>query len=148
MAMDVQGKQGVFDNINVTPLVDVFLVLLIITMVTVTLDQFTAYKVRHSQASAAEPPPMDDQIAVAIEVDEATGDNILYFGQEQIAGDTPEEQQEVLVGMIQDKKKVNSHIDTISIIPDKDAKAQVIMYVLEAGKMANIEKFALVAKVK
>jgi len=70
MAMNVSGSSGgVKGDINITPLVDVVLVLLIIFMVVTPLLQM-GYEVQvpPKVESAAPPPTMDDQIIVRMDI--------------------------------------------------------------------------------
>src|ERR671939_131491 len=69
MAMDIGAKSGVRSDINITPLVDVVLVLLIIFMVVTPLLQM-GYDVQvpPKVESAAPPPDMSDQIVVRMDL--------------------------------------------------------------------------------
>jgi biopolymer transport protein ExbB len=67
MAMDIGGaKGGVKSDINVTPLVDVMLVLLIIMMIVAPLLQKGATSGCPSQPTASDKPETQDQTVVAI----------------------------------------------------------------------------------
>lgn len=71
MAMNVSGGEaGIRSDINITPLVDVVLVLLIIFMVVTPLLQM-GYEVQvpPKVESAAPPPQMSDQIIVRMDAD-------------------------------------------------------------------------------
>src|SRR5258708_20988829 len=69
MAMDVQGGAGgIKSDINITPLVDVVLVLLIIFMVAVPLLQMGyPVQVPPKVETAAPPPQSDDQVIVRMD---------------------------------------------------------------------------------
>lgn len=71
MAMNVGGGQGdVRSEINITPLVDVVLVLLIIFMVTVPLLQMGyPVQVPPKVTTAAPPPQSDDQVIVRMDAE-------------------------------------------------------------------------------
>jgi biopolymer transport protein TolR len=67
MAMNVSGGSGIRGDINITPLVDVVLVLLIIFMVVTPLLQM-GYTVQvPPKVETAAPPPSDDQIIVRMD---------------------------------------------------------------------------------
>ncbi|HEX7184485.1 MAG TPA: biopolymer transporter ExbD [Thermoanaerobaculia bacterium] len=71
MAMNVSGAEGgIRSDINITPLVDVVLVLLIIFMVVTPLLQM-GYEVQvpPKVETAAPPPTMDDQVIVRMDID-------------------------------------------------------------------------------
>jgi biopolymer transport protein TolR len=68
MAMNVGGGGGIRSEINITPLVDVVLVLLIIFMVAVPLLQMGyPVQVPPKVETAAPPPPSDDQVIVRMD---------------------------------------------------------------------------------
>ena len=68
MAMNVGGGGGVRSEINITPLVDVVLVLLIIFMVAVPLLQMGyGVQVPPKVETAAPPPQSDDQVIVRMD---------------------------------------------------------------------------------
>ncbi len=71
MAMDVGGaKGGVKSDINVTPLVDVMLVLLIIMMLVAPLLQQGVKMTLPTAYNTAEKPDTQDQTAVFIDVEQ------------------------------------------------------------------------------
>jgi biopolymer transport protein ExbD len=96
MAMNVGGGQGdVRNEINITPLVDVVLVLLIIFMVTVPLLQMGyPVQVPPKVESAVPPPQSDDQVIVRMD---AQGQ--MYINKAMIApGDFPGRLQTAMTG--------------------------------------------------
>jgi len=68
MAMNVSGAEGgVRGDINITPLVDVVLVLLIIFMVVTPLLQMGHEVQVPPKVESVAPPPMDDQVIVRLD---------------------------------------------------------------------------------
>jgi biopolymer transport protein ExbD len=72
MAMNVGGGASVKSDINITPLVDVVLVLLIIFMVLTPIIQL-GYEVQvPPKVESAVPPPSSDQVIVRMDIDGST----------------------------------------------------------------------------
>ena len=72
MAMNVGGGATVKSDINITPLVDVVLVLLIIFMVLTPIIQL-GYEVQvPPKVESAVPPPSSDQVIVRMDIDGST----------------------------------------------------------------------------
>lgn len=96
MAMNVSGGEGgVRSDINITPLVDVVLVLLIIFMVVTPLLQM-GYEVQvpPKVESAAPPPVMDDQVIVRLD-----GQGRAWINKQQVGkAEFPGKLSEVLTG--------------------------------------------------
>ena len=83
MSMDVGGsKGGIKSDINVTPLVDVMLVLLIIMMIVAPLLQQGVPLTLPQAANTAEKPETQDQTVVAI-----TADKRYFINSQQVAPD-------------------------------------------------------------
>jgi biopolymer transport protein TolR len=86
MAMNVGGSGGVRSEINITPMVDVILVLLIIFMVSVPLLQM-GYPVQvPPKVITQAPPPMEDQIIVRMDAQGQTYINKQMIPRAQFGG--------------------------------------------------------------
>jgi biopolymer transport protein TolR len=94
MAMNVGGGATVKSDINITPLVDVVLVLLIIFMVVTPILQM-GYEVQvPPKVESAVPPPSSDQVIVRMDLDGST-----WINKQSISkNDFPARLQEILKG--------------------------------------------------
>ena len=136
MAMDVGGaKGGVKSDINVTPLVDVMLVLLIIMMIVAPLLQKGADVKMPSAANTADKPETQDQTVVAIDKQDR------YF-----VNGLPVMRQELRqkVGDILDQKKER----IILIKADEDAKYSAVMDAMDELRAIGIEDMGLITERK
>jgi biopolymer transport protein ExbD len=94
MAMNVGSAGGVKSDINITPLVDVVLVLLIIFMVVTPILQM-GYEVQvPPKVESAVPPPTSDQVIVRMDLDGTTWINKMAIPKNEF----PARLQEVLKG--------------------------------------------------
>jgi biopolymer transport protein TolR len=94
MAMNVGGGGGVKSDINITPLVDVVLVLLIIFMVVTPILQM-GYEVQvPPKVESAVPPPSSDQVIVRMDLDGTTWINKMAIPRAEF----PARLQEILKG--------------------------------------------------
>jgi biopolymer transport protein ExbD len=84
MAMSSGSTGGVTSNINVTPLADVMLVLLIIFMLTVPLLQEGVYVNKASARNAQEAPLVDDENSTMVTV---TRQGQVYINRDQVPDD-------------------------------------------------------------
>jgi biopolymer transport protein TolR len=132
MAMDVGStKGGVKSDINVTPLVDVMLVLLIIMMLVAPMLQQGVAVSLPEAGNTADKPDTQDQTVVAIDAV-----NHYYVNAIPV-------QKDDLVGRVQtaleDKKE-----KIVYLKGDKDAKYSAIMDAMDALRKAQIENIALI----
>lgn len=136
MAMDVGGaKGGVKSDINVTPLVDVMLVLLIIMMLIAPMLQ-KGVDVRLPQAgNTVDKPETQGQTVLAI-----TADNRFYVNAVQV-------RQEEISGQVQEALETTTE-KIILIKADEEARYSSVMAAMDELRKAAIEDIALIAERK
>jgi biopolymer transport protein TolR len=136
MAMDVgSSRGGLNSNINVTPLVDVMLVLLIIMMLIAPMLQ-KGVPVTLPQASNGEQKPdTQDQTVVSIDSRNQFWVNGLQYSKEEFANKVKT--------VLEDKKE-----KIVLIKADTDARYSAIMEAMDALRGANIEDIALITDPK
>jgi len=136
MSMDVGGsKGGLKADINVTPLVDVMLVLLIIMMLIAPMLQ-QGVSVRLPQAAnTADKPETQDQTVVAV-----TSDKRLYLNGVPIQ--EGELQSKIQTLMETKKEKI------VLIKGDEEAPYSAIMNTMDRLRGANIENIGLITERK
>ena len=129
------GRGGLNSDINVTPLVDVMLVLLIIMMLIAPLLQQGVAVTMPEAANTGEKPDTQDQTVVAIDSRGQFYVNALPVSPDSLVGQV----QKVL----EDKKE-----KIVYLKGDKDAKYAAIMDVMDAFRKAQIENIALITEKK
>ena len=142
MAFSTGGTGGPMADMNVTPLVDVMLVLLIIFMVTVPPLSYPI-QVDLPQPNRTPPPPGNPPDPIRIRID--AGGSVTWngtpvsmqilqsqFDVEGARGDTP-------TGSVDAQKQ-----PTIEIETDRDAEYDVLAKVLSRAKNANLAKISFV----
>ncbi len=134
MSMDIGGaKGGIKSDINVTPLVDVMLVLLIIMMIVAPLLQKGAPVRLPTAANSADKPEVADQTVVAVT---ATGE--YYVNGVPI----PEaELQRRVTELIEDKTE-----KVVLIKADEDAPYGKVMEAMDELRAAGIEDMGLITE--
>jgi biopolymer transport protein ExbD len=136
MAMDVGGaKGGPKSDINVTPLVDVMLVLLIIMMLIAPMLQQGVAVAMPEAANTGEKPDTQDQTVVAI-------DAINHFYVNAIPASKDDLVTKVQTALESKKEKI------VYLKADKDAKYSAIMDAMDALRKAQIENIALITEQK
>ena len=134
MAMEVRAK-GAVSNINVTPLVDVMLVLLIIFMVITPMLQKTFSVDMAPTENPRQMPDAEKDTAVVVAV---THDGKVFLGNNQVQ-----------VGQLPDKIKdmLSTELDkTVYIKADKRAKYGVVVQVVNTVRDAKIERIGLLTE--
>jgi biopolymer transport protein TolR len=136
MAMDVGGSKGSLKaDINVTPLVDVMLVLLIIMMLIAPLLQQGVAVQMPEAANTGEKPDTQDQTVVAVDSRGAYYVNAIPVSTDDLV---PRVQR-----VLEDKKE-----KIVYLKGDKDAKYAAIMDAMDAFRKAQIENIALITEKK
>ena len=134
MAMDLGGaKGGVKSDINVTPLVDVMLVLLIIMMlITPMLNQGVAMRLPQATNSADKPTTQDNTtVAVA-------RDGTLYVNFKQV---TEGEMTTKITEALESKKE-----KVVYIKADEEALYSAVMTAMDQLHQAGVEDIALITE--
>jgi biopolymer transport protein ExbD len=134
MAMDVGGaKGGIKSDINVTPLVDVMLVLLIIMMIVAPLLQKGAPVRLPTASNSVDKPETQDQTVVAVT---ANGE---YYVNGVPIPDT--DLQRRVTEIIEDKTE-----KVILIKADEDAPYGKVMEAMDELRAAGIEDMGLITE--
>jgi biopolymer transport protein ExbD len=134
MAMDVGGaKGGVKSDINVTPLVDVMLVLLIIMMLIAPLLQTPVQVTLPSAVNTSEKPDTSDQTVVYIDANSKLYINAIEMNEASLIAR--------LTNVLEEKTE-----KTVYLKGDKDAPYSAIMKMMDALRKAKIDTVALIAE--
>jgi biopolymer transport protein TolR len=126
-----RGKRrlGGMNEINVTPLIDVMLVLLVIFMVTAPLLT-TGVSVDLPKVKSAPMQADDSKMMVII-----TSDDHVYLGKDEITGD------------VDNKLKTNERLKTekeLYIQGDENVKYGTVLRVMSAARSAGVEKLGMI----
>jgi biopolymer transport protein TolR len=134
MAMDLGGaKGGVKSDINVTPLVDVMLVLLIIMMIIAPLLQKGVQLNLPNATNTQDKPDTADQTVVAVD------------GQGRYFINTKEIREDQVIPRLKSILDAKSE-RTVYLKGDKDAKYSSIMVMMDALRAAQIDTVALITE--
>ena len=135
MAMNLGGPGGVKSDINVTPLVDVMLVLLIIMMIVAPLLQQGVPVTLPLAANSSEKPETQDQTVVTIDRNK----DVYLNGKAVAAGQMETRIKEIL----EDKS------DKIVIIKaDEEAPYSAVMDTMDELRHAGIEDMGLITETR
>jgi len=135
MAMNLGGGGGIKSDINVTPLVDVMLVLLIIMMIVAPLLQQGVPVTLPLAANSSEKPETQDQTVVTIDRNK----DVYLNGKAVAAGQMETRIKEIL----EDKS------DKIVIIKaDEEAPYSAVMDTMDELRHAGIEDMGLITETR
>jgi biopolymer transport protein ExbD len=127
------GKGGVKSDINVTPLVDVMLVLLIIMMIVAPLLQKGVDVKLPTASNTVDKPETQDQTVVAV-----TADGRLHLNSREVA----EQDLATKVAEVLENKKER----IVLIKADEDAAYGRVMAAMDALRKAQIEDMGLITE--
>jgi biopolymer transport protein ExbD len=134
---ELNGEEGVFSDINITPLTDIFLVLLIIFMVTSSVIVQNAgggakagLKVNLPKGGAADVVPQASDLPVAV-----LSDGRLVLGGDVV---TPEELKKAL-----DEARAKSPDTLVIVQADEGVPHGKVVEVMEMAKAAGLAQLAI-----
>ena len=135
MSMQLGSSSGVKSDINVTPLVDVMLVLLIIMMIVAPMLQKGVDVKLPTAVNRQDKPDTQEQTVVAV-----TADGRMHLNQVAIPDrDMPDRLNEALESK---KEKI------VYLKADQDASYGRVMAAFDALRKANVENIGLIADPK
>lgn len=126
-----RGRGGGFRDINVTPMVDVMLVLLIVFMVTAPLLT-TGLKIDLPEVQAAETPVKDSRLLVTV-----TKEGRVMFGERDVTGKVPE--------AFRESARVQTE-QQLYIRADKEARYGVVAEVVAAARNTGVSSLNLLVQ--
>jgi len=124
-------RGGAFTDINVTPLVDVMLVLLVVFMVTAPLLT-TGLRIDLPEVEAAATPVKDSRLLVTV-----TKEGRVLFGEQDITGHVPE--------TFRQSQRVQTE-QQLYIRADKDARYGVVAEVVAAARNSGVASLNLLVQ--
>jgi len=127
--MEHNNKDDMISGINVTPLVDITLVLLIIFMTTATLMVSPSIKIHLPKAKSSEKSPVTP---FSITIDK--NDNLYLNGKPVIEAE--------IIEKIMNVKK-NKRVPEVIIAADKDVKHGFFIHIIDIVKQQGVDKFAI-----
>jgi biopolymer transport protein TolR len=132
MAISVgRGRRGGFRDINITPLVDVMLVLLVVFMVTAPLLT-TGLRIDLPEVKAASTPIKDARLLVTI-----TKQERVLFGEEDVTSHVDD--------ALKDNARVQKERE-LYIRADKDARYEIVAKVVAAARNSGVESLNLLVE--
>jgi biopolymer transport protein TolR len=132
MAISVgRGRRGGFRDINVTPLVDVMLVLLVVFMVTAPLLT-TGLRIDLPEVKAASTPVKDARLLISI-----TKEERVLFGEEDVTAGVDD--------ALKNSARVQKERE-LYIRADKDARYEIVAKVVAAARNSGVESLNLLVE--
>lgn len=126
-----RGGRGGFRDINITPLVDVMLVLLVVFMVTAPLLT-TGLKISLPEVKAANTPVKDARLLVTV-----TKDERIMFGDQDVTDNVEK--------ALRDNARVQKERE-LYIRADKDAHYGVVARVVAAARSSGVDSLNLLVE--
>jgi biopolymer transport protein TolR len=126
-----KGRRGGFRDINITPLVDVMLVLVIVFMVTAPLLT-TGLRINLPEVHAANTPVKDARLLVTV-----TKDEKVLFGEEDVTSHIDQ--------ALKDNARVQKEHE-LYIRADKDARYGIVATVVAAARNSGVESLNLLVQ--
>ena len=126
-----RGRRGGIVGINVTPMVDVVLVLLVIMMVSATYIVSQALKVELPKSAST-----DETVTTVVQVT-VTKDNKLLFNQQPVASDA-----ELTSRLAAARSKEGGDVNLV-VSADAEARHGSVVHVIDLAKQQGITKFAI-----
>jgi biopolymer transport protein TolR len=126
-----KGRRGGFREINITPLVDVMLVLVIVFMVTAPLLT-TGLRINLPEVHAAQTPVKDARLLVTV-----TKDEKVLFGEEDVTSHIDQ--------ALKDNPRVQKERE-LYIRADKDARYGIVATVVAAARNSGVESLNLLVQ--
>jgi biopolymer transport protein TolR len=132
MAISVgRGRRGGFRDINITPLVDVMLVLLVVFMVTAPLLT-TGLRIDLPEVKAASTPVKDARLLISI-----TKEERVLFGEEDVTSHVDD--------ALKNSARVQKERE-LYIRADKDARYEIVAKVVAAARNSGVESLNLLVE--
>ncbi|HKY35830.1 MAG TPA: biopolymer transporter ExbD [Polyangiaceae bacterium] len=131
MAISVGRRRGGFRDINVTPLVDVMLVLLVVFMVTAPLLT-TGLRIDLPEVKAASTPVKDARLLVSI-----TKEERVLFGEQDVTARVDE--------ALKESARVQKERE-LYIRADKDVRYEIVAKVVAAARNSGVESLNLLVE--
>ena len=127
-----RGRRGGIVGINVTPMVDVMLVLLVIMMVSATYIVSQALKVELPKSVST-----DESVSTPVQVT-ITKDNKLFFNQVAVSGDA-----DLVTRLASARGKDGTGDVNLVVSADAEARHGSVVHVIDVAKQQGITKFAI-----
>jgi biopolymer transport protein TolR len=131
MGMQVGRRRGGFRDINVTPFVDVMLVLLVVFMVTAPLLT-TGLRIDLPEVKAAATPVKDARLLVTV-----SKEGHVLFGEKDVTGRVAE--------AFRESKRVQTERE-LYIRADKDARYGIVAEVVAAARNSGVDSLNLLVQ--
>ncbi|MEZ4223563.1 MAG: biopolymer transporter ExbD [Polyangiaceae bacterium] len=126
-----RGRRGGFTDINVTPLVDVMLVLLVVFMVTAPLLT-TGLRINLPEVKAAQTPVKDARLLVTV-----TKDERILFGEKDVT--------DRIDAALKESARVQKERE-LYIRADKEARYGIVATVVAAARNSGVESLNLLVQ--